>query len=136
MPYAFFPITLRAQCLTVIDGDTVDVLIDCGFHTFARMRVCLLGVDTPELHSPDSFERAKAVEAKEWMRAMLKPMQVRDVALLRMWPLKIVTQKDPDNFGRWLADIWTYLGEPAEEVHVNQRLLEMGLASPYLRRPR
>ncbi|KKI52674.1 hypothetical protein UF69_2267 [Staphylococcus haemolyticus] len=40
--------TFKATCTNVVDGDTIDIDIDLGFETFAKRRVRLLNVDTPE----------------------------------------------------------------------------------------
>ena len=38
--------TYKAKCTKVIDGDTLDIVIDFGFNTYGKRRVRLLGVDT------------------------------------------------------------------------------------------
>ena len=40
--------TYRAKLVKVVDGDTVDLDVDLGFHTTLRIRGRLIGVDTPE----------------------------------------------------------------------------------------
>ncbi|EON84746.1 phage protein, partial [Staphylococcus epidermidis 36-1] len=40
--------TFQAICTNVVDGDTIDILLDLGFKTTAERRVRLLNVDTPE----------------------------------------------------------------------------------------
>jgi micrococcal nuclease len=37
----------QATLERVVDGDTVDVVIDLGFSTFRRERIRLYGVDAP-----------------------------------------------------------------------------------------
>ena len=54
-----------AQVLRVVDGDTVDVLIDCGFSTFKKERVRLYGIDAPESRTRDKQEKIKGLAAKE-----------------------------------------------------------------------
>ena len=41
----------------IVDGDTVDVLIDLGFNTTKKERVRLLGIDTPESATKDLVEK-------------------------------------------------------------------------------
>jgi micrococcal nuclease len=43
----------NAKVLRVVDGDTVDVLIDVGFSTFKKERVRLHGINTPECRTRD-----------------------------------------------------------------------------------
>ena len=54
----------RVDIQRIIDGDTVDVLIDLGFSIYIKDRVRIAGIDTPELNSSDSVERKYANLAK------------------------------------------------------------------------
>ena len=47
----------RAKLVRVVDGDTVDALIDCGFSLFTRQRIRLLGINTPECRTRDKEEK-------------------------------------------------------------------------------
>ena len=42
----------KATVENVVDGDTVDVLVDLGFKTSTRQRVRLARIDTPERSQP------------------------------------------------------------------------------------
>ena len=46
----------NAEVLRVVDGDTIDVLIDVGFSTFKKERVRLHGINTPECRTRDRLE--------------------------------------------------------------------------------
>jgi micrococcal nuclease len=52
------------QSPRVIDGDTVDVLIDLGFFSTIRKRVRLLDIDTDELRGGTDEEKERARAAK------------------------------------------------------------------------
>ena len=41
----------------VVDGDTVDVIIDLGFDIFYKSRVRLYGIDTPESRTRNKDEK-------------------------------------------------------------------------------
>ena len=41
----------------VVDGDTVDLLIDLGFSTLIKERVRMAGIDTPESRTRDKREK-------------------------------------------------------------------------------
>ena len=41
----------------VVDGDTVDVMIDLGFDVWTKQRVRLMGIDTPESRTRDLREK-------------------------------------------------------------------------------
>lgn len=134
--YPFTIPSLRAQCIKVVDGDTVDLFTDEGKHRYALDRYRLLTVDTFELNSSDKEERELAKAAKEKMIEWCKPVFVSKVADksarivdLGMWPLRITTHKS-DSFGRWLADLyWT--DEEGVEHHANAELIELGLGEVY-----
>lgn len=129
-PYPFTPPSFRAQCLRVIDGDTVDLFLDTGFYGYKRLRIRLAGIDTPELNSKDPEQRELAQKAKQWMIDKLQPGPGSPGS---EWTLRVVTYKDPDSFGRWLGDIYVRIAGDGEE-NVNASLLELGLAKPYLPR--
>ena len=61
--------TYNCKILNVVDGDTIDIEIDLGFHIKVKERVRLLGVDTPEVFGPNA-EAAGTVASdftKEWI---------------------------------------------------------------------
>ena len=47
----------------VVDGDTIDVVIDLGFDILFASRVRLAGIDTPESRTTDKAEKALGIEA-------------------------------------------------------------------------
>lgn len=108
----------RAQCVRVVDGDTLDLKIDAGFHATYAQRVRLLGVNAPEMHgaSKDAGEASKA-----WVQDWI--VRANDGE----WPLTIQTQKT-DHFSRWLATVWrTSTGD-----ELNGGLIAAGMAVPYM----
>ena len=56
----------------VVDGDTIDVLIDLGFDIMFKSRVRLAGIDTPESRTRDLAEKALGLESKEHLKKALK----------------------------------------------------------------
>jgi len=126
--YAYPTGSFRAQCLRVVDGDTVDLLVDLGFHQLGQCRFRLLGVDAPEVRSASAVERAAAAESKAQLASWLCPTAVKEVANLGRWPLRIETAKDPDHFGRWLARVYWTEDETGAERCANEELVIVGLA--------
>ena len=55
------------EVLKVVDGDTVDVLIDLGFDLTKKERIRLAGIDTPESRTRDLEEKKLGLEAKKYM---------------------------------------------------------------------
>ncbi len=62
----------KAKLIKVVDGDTVDALIDCGFSTFKKERVRLLGIDAPESRTRDKAEKKKGLAAKARLKELIK----------------------------------------------------------------
>jgi micrococcal nuclease len=98
----------RARILNVVDGDTLDVMVDVGFHGRQIERLRLLGVDTPERGDP--LWAGATSETRAWVLT-----RERDYYLLtgipstspNFWPFMIQTEK-ADSFGRYLAKVWPY----------------------------
>lgn len=112
----------RASLARVVDGDTLDLIIDAGMHDRRVERVRLLGVNTPEVRGvPD---RAPGLAAAAYVRQWLA------LATFPPWdfPLVIQTTKT-DDFGRYLADVWRGI----DGAHLNDDLLTSGHAVPYPR---
>lgn len=43
----------QAEVAQIVDGDTLQLFIDLGFHSFSKQRVRLAGVDTPEIRTKE-----------------------------------------------------------------------------------
>ena len=104
------------EIVKVVDGDTVDVLIDLGFSVYHKERVRLSGIDTPEMNSKNVLEKEIAKKAKTFITTWLKEQK----------NLTIKTYKD-DKYGRLLGEIFGNGG-----VCVNNLLMEKGFAWDYL----
>jgi len=102
----------------IIDGDTIDVEISLGFHITINQRVCLKDIDAAETRTKDLTEKTEGLLAKEWLEKELsKPGE---------WIIE--TTKD-DKYGRILGTLYL-VGEP---VTVNERMLNDGIARPYIK---
>lgn len=100
----------RATVQRVVDGDTVDFIVDLGFRVNLQIRTRIAGVNAPELRTPEGKAAKAAVE--EWLPVGMG-------VLLR-------THKDPtDKFGRWLADV------EHQGTSLSQWLLDNGHAVAY-----
>ena len=62
----------RAKLIRVVDGDTVDAMIDCGFSTFKKERIRLYGINTPESRTRDKAEKKRGLAAKARLKEMIK----------------------------------------------------------------
>ena len=59
------------KIVKVLDGDTIDDLIDLGFDLYKKERVRIAGVDTPEKRTRDLEEKALGIDATVWMKDKL-----------------------------------------------------------------
>ena len=62
----------NAKCLKVVDGDTVDATVDLGFDTWKKIRIRLVGTNTPESRTRDLEEKARGLAAKNFLIDLLK----------------------------------------------------------------
>ena len=62
----------HAQLIRVVDGDTVDAMIDLGFDTHVKKRIRLVGIDAWESRTRDLEEKAKGLLAKERLIELLE----------------------------------------------------------------
>lgn len=87
-----------AEVVKVTDGDTYWLRVDVGFRALVLINVRLNGYDCPEAHRGTDWEKDQAAKARYEAHWWLTASGKGDI-----W---IRTEKDPDNFGRWLGEIW------------------------------
>ena len=107
----------------VVDGDTIDVVIDLGFDLTKTERVRIAGVDTPEKRTRDLEEKALGLDATNWLKEKLTETIKGDDELTIRTELKGGVGK----YGRLLG--WLYVGENA--VSLNQQMIQEGYAWAY-----
>jgi len=61
----------RAKLDRVIDGDTVDAMIDVGFDIWVKKRIRYMGIDTWESRTRDLDEKKKGLAAKARNKELL-----------------------------------------------------------------
>jgi micrococcal nuclease len=104
----------------VVDGDTIDVLIDLGFDILFQSRVRLAGIDTPESRTKDKAEKALGLESKEYLKKRI--MAAKNVVI------KTEKMDSSEKYGRILG--WIYLD--GEGNSLNTEMIEKGYAWGYL----
>lgn len=109
-----FEFHFRAKALRVIDGDTLEVEVDCGFHSRHVERVRLKGVNCPEMKGS---AKALGEAAKGYVELWLSKGRGE-------WPLSLRTYKT-DSFGRYLADVTRRI----DGAELARDLLDNGYAS-------
>ena len=60
----------KATVTKVVDGDTVDLLVDCGFNIIRKERIRFYGVDAWETRGE---ERERGLKAKEFVLNLIPP---------------------------------------------------------------
>jgi micrococcal nuclease len=101
----------------IVDGDTIDVLLDMGFDILYQQRVRLFGIDTPESRTRDKEEKKYGLLSKYFLKD----------ALSNGKKITIKTYKGDETgkFGRILGDVWI------DGKSVNQTMCDKGYAVPY-----
>lgn len=109
----------------VTDGDTYWLRLDVGFRQLLLINARLSGWDCPERFRGSTYEREMGSDALAfagtWFRA---------AAGLDIW---VQTYKDPDNFGRWLTDVWAS-NQGVNVSDLGEYLAERQLAVPWPKR--
>lgn len=108
-----------AKMVKVVDGDTVDLLVDLGFDVLHRIRVRLYGVDTPESRTKNEVEKAAGLKCKDFTHGWFdaNPNVI------------IQTIKDKnEKYGRILANVYT---DESKSKCLNQELVSGGYAKAY-----
>lgn len=106
--------TYKAIVTKIIDGDTIDVVIDLGFHLKFTNRLRLSRINTYELTSSNPNEKQLALAGKSFTESKVLN---KDVI--------IVTHK-ADAFGRYLAEV--FFVENQIEYNLSDLLLQNNLA--------
>ena len=102
------------EVLRVVDGDTIDVLIDLGFDLTKKERIRLAGIDTPESRTRNLEEKKMGLEAKEYLQNKLDNCK----------NLRVKTEKD-GKYGRMLG--WVLCGQ----TNINEEMVYRGYAWEY-----
>ena len=104
----------------IVDGDTIDVIIDLGFDILFSSRVRLAGIDTPESRTSDKAEKVLGLEAKDYLKKQLKDAK----------SVVIRTEKmdSSEKYGRILG--WVYINGESESI--NNKMINDGYAWGYL----
>ena len=112
------------EIVKVLDGDTIDVLIDLGFDLFKKERVRIAGVDTPEKRTRDLEEKALGIDATNWMKGTLTDTVENSVNELT---IRTELKGGVGKYGRLLG--WLYVGD--SDLSLNEQMIEEGYAWEY-----
>ena len=107
----------KATLGKVVDGDTIDLVIDLGFKITTNQRIRLAGIDTPEIFSVDrdSAEYSRGMDAKLFVEKRLTANNNQ---------VTIETEKYTGKYGRYIGTI--ILAD--SDMTLNDELVEKGYA--------
>jgi len=107
--------TYEAKVIKVVDGDTIDALIDLGFDMHKSIRVRLVGINSPESRTRDLEEKKLGLAAKARLKEILKSNKNKI----------ILESQGVGKYGRCLGVI------RINDTNVNQQLVQEGHAVEY-----
>ena len=113
----------RGKLERVVDGDTIDALIDVGFDIWIKKRIRYSGIDTWESRTRDLAEKAKGLEAKARNKALLMEVSSKS-GYFRMRSYGV------GKYGRVLAEIFIEDAE-GKQHNINETLIAEGHAYIY-----
>lgn len=108
------------KLINVIDGDTIDVDIDLGFDISLLRRVRMAGIDTPESRTTDKAEKVLGLEAKDYLKKMMKDAKTIVI--------KTELPDSSEKYGRILG--WVYVDGATKSI--NEQMIEDGYAWGYM----
>lgn len=109
----------KAKVINVVDGDTVDMIVDLGFYHTFEQRFRLYGIDTPE-RGQEGYAEAKGFLAE----------LVRDKNVVIRTLRNTKGAEQVDKYGRWLVQIYLPVSGVISQ-DVNTTLVREGYAKPY-----
>ena len=113
----------NAKLDRVVDGDTVDALIDVGFDIWFKKRIRFKGVDTWESRTRNLEEKALGLKAKARTKELLEKVSSKS-GYFRIKSYGL------GKYGRVLADIFI-MDKDGKQWNVNETLISEGHAYIY-----
>ena len=111
------------EIVKVLDGDTIDVLIDLGFDLYKKERVRIAGVDTPEKRTRNLEEKELGIDATNWLKEKLDSTIAGDDELT----IRTELVGGVGKYGRLLG--WLYVGDG--NVSLIELMIDEGYAWAY-----
>ena len=113
----------RAKLVKVVDGDTIDALIDVGFDIWFKKRIRYKGVDTWESRTRNLEEKKLGIAAKERNKELLESVSSKS-GYFR------IKSYGTGKYGRVLADLFIQDKE-GTTININKQLIKEGHAYVY-----
>ena len=113
----------RAKLERVIDGDTIDALIDVGFDIWIKKRIRYKGIDTWESRTKDLDEKKLGIAAKERNKELLESVSSKP-GYFRLKSFGV------GKYGRVLGEIFIQDAD-GNQYNINETLINEGHAYEY-----
>ncbi len=107
----------NATVVKVVDGDTIDAMVDLGFGTWKKVRIRMHGINAPESRTRDLEEKKKGLAAKARLVEMLKENKNQF----------ILVSHGVGKFGRCLGEIYI----KGHNTSLNKQLISEGHGTEY-----
>ena len=102
-----------AKVIRVIDGDTVEVMLDRGMKDYSQRTIRLYGINAPESRTRNLEEKVRGKAATAFLEELLECSQGE------IW---VQSHEWQGNFGRLIGTLWV------GDMNVNKWMVDMGLA--------
>ena len=111
----------KCKVKRVVDGDTMDVILDLGFDIHHAVRVRMAGIDTPESRTRDKDEKARGKLSKAFLKESIRGKTI---------VLKTKIKDSKGKFGRVIAEVWAEF-EKGSLRNVNELMIKECYAVKY-----
>ena len=108
----------KAKLLRIVDGDTIDALVDLGFDTWKKVRIRMMGMNAPESRTRDLEEKKRGLAAKD---------RLGEILSLENENFFILKSHGVGKYGRCLGEIFV----EESKISVNQTMINEGHAVEY-----
>ena len=113
----------RAKLVKVVDGDTIDALIDVGFDIWVKKRIRYKGIDTWESRTRDLDEKKKGLAAKARNKELLESVSNKS-GYFR------IKSYGTGKYGRLLGEIFI-MDKDGNQISINEQMISEGHAYVY-----
>jgi|TARA_R110001592_G_scaffold251328_3_gene514002 micrococcal nuclease len=113
----------RAKLDRVVDGDTIDAMIDVGFDIWVKKRIRYKGIDTWESRTRDAAEKKLGLQAKARNKELLEKVSEKS-GYFRLKSYGV------GKYGRVLGELFI-MDSNGVQMNINQTLINEGHAYVY-----
>ena len=101
----------NTEVLKIVDGDTIDAMVDLGFNIWKKIRIRFYGINAPETKGE---ERPLGLISKEFLTNLIPVGSFIKFECMGQ-----------DKYGRWLGVLYK------DEININTHMIQEGMATEY-----